>query len=62
MPLKNYATEKAELEAGQEVYLGVIVRMPEEVGNDANYRGDVVPRVELGLIFSAVQVDAPEET
>ena len=45
----------AELEAKDTVYMAVIVCMPEEVGNEANYRGTVVPRVELGLIVSATQ-------
>ena len=61
IPLKNYTTDKTELGAGEEMYLGLIVQMPTEVGNDANYRGDVIPRVELGLIFQATQTDAPEE-
>lgn len=55
MPLSNYATEVASLDAGGEVYMALIVRMPEEVDNVANYRGDVIPKVELGLIVSATQ-------
>jgi len=55
MPLSNYATEVASLDAGGEVYTALIVRMPEEVDNVANYRGDVIPKVELGLIVSATQ-------
>ena len=55
MPLSYYATETAALEAGGVVYMALIVRMPEDVNNWANYRGDVVPRVELGLIVTATQ-------
>ena len=55
MKLQNYATEVASLEPGQVAYLALIVRMPEEVGNEANYRGDVVPKVELGIIVKADQ-------
>ena len=55
MKLQNYATDVASLEAGQVAYLALIVRMPEEVGNEANYRGDVVPKVELGIIVKAEQ-------
>lgn len=55
MPLSNYATESASLAAGGTVYMALIVRMPEEVDNVANYRGDVIPRVELGLIVTATQ-------
>ena len=60
MPLNNYyeddfITEQSELGAGETVYMALIVRMPEEVGNVANYRGDVIPHVELGVIISATQ-------
>ena len=60
MPLNHYykndfVTDKAELGAKETVYMALIVRMPEEVTNIANYRGDVIPRVELGLIVTATQ-------
>lgn len=55
MKLNNYSTDSAELEAGGGTYLAIIVRMPEEVGNDANYREDKIPKVELGIIVSATQ-------
>jgi len=55
LPLNNYSSDVAELEAKGEMYIALIVRMPEEVGDEANYRGEVIPRVELGLIFSAEQ-------
>lgn len=59
-PLNNYCdtdyeTDSCELNAGETEYMALIVRMPEEVGNVANYRGDVIPQVELGLIVSATQ-------
>ena len=56
MPLNNYAAEKAELDAGQTVYMALIVRMPEEVDNAANYRGGVIPKVELGITVTAEQI------
>ena len=55
MKLQNYSTEVAALEPGGVVYMALIVRMPEEVGNEANFRGDVVPKVELGIIVKADQ-------
>lgn len=55
IPLSNYATEETSITGGGTVYMALIVRMPKEVGNAANYREDVVPRVELGLIVSATQ-------
>jgi len=55
MPLNNYSTNVASIDAGGEQYIALIVRMPTEVGNEANYRGSVQPRVELGLICNATQ-------
>ena len=56
MPLKNYATETAILAPGGVKYIALIVRMPEEVGNVANYRGNTVPKVELGITVKADQI------
>ena len=56
MPLKNYATETAILAPGEVKYIALIVRMPEEVGNVANYRGDTIPKVELGITVKADQI------
>ena len=55
MPLNNYSTDVAELDAGGTVYMALVVRMPELTGNEANYRGTTIPRVELGLIVDADQ-------
>lgn len=55
MPLSNYSTETASLDAKGTVYMALIVRMPEDVANMANYRSDVIPRIELGLIVTATQ-------
>ena len=59
MPLNMYSTERDLLEAGKEKYMALIVRMPEEVGNAANYRESTVPKVELGVIIKASQIGAP---
>ena len=56
MPLNNYSTDTAQMDAGAVKYMALIVRMPEEVGNDANYRGETVPKVELGVIVEATQI------
>lgn len=56
MPLNNYSTDTTVLEAEEEQYMALIVRMPEAVGNEANYRGETVPRVELGVIVEATQI------
>ena len=47
-------------EAGETAhYAALIVYMPEEVGNAANYRGFTEPRVELGITVFAQQANAP---
>lgn len=42
-------------------YVALIIHMPEEVGNAANYRGFVEPSVELGITVFAQQANAPME-
>lgn len=55
-PLNTYSEKDSVMvPVGGERYIAVIVRMPEEVGNAANYRGDVAPRVDLGLTVTASQ-------
>lgn len=55
LPLNSYTTDTDELGANETTYMALIVRMPEEVKNDANYRGSVIPKVELGLTVNAEQ-------
>lgn len=57
MPLHSYSTSTAILAPGEIAYIALIVRMPEEVGNVANYRGDTVPKVELGITVKADQIN-----
>lgn len=60
MQLSRYDTDYAELDAQDTIYMAIIIRMPKDVTNVANYRGSVIPRVELGLIVSASQLNAPD--
>ena len=60
MQLSRYYTDYAELDAQDTIYMAIIIRMPKDVTNVANYRGSVIPRVELGLIVSASQLNAPD--
>lgn len=55
MPLSNYATDATPIAGGGIVYMALIVRMPKEVDNVANYREDIIPYVALGLVISATQ-------
>ncbi len=57
MPLHNYyETGAFQLEPDGTKYIALIVRMPREVSNVANYRGDTVPKVELGITVKADQI------
>ena len=56
MPLHNYSTNTAVLAPGDISYIALVIRMPEEVGNVANYRGDTVPEVDLGITVKADQI------
>ena len=56
-PLHKYCKSGSfELAPGGTKYIALIVRMPEKVGNVANYRGDTVPKVELGITVKADQI------
>lgn len=49
-----------EFEAGENPhYAALIIHMPENVGNVANYCGFTVPKVELGITVYAQQANAP---
>ena len=55
-PLNVYSEkDSVVLQPDGERYIALIVRMPEEVGNAANYRGVTVPRVDLGITVKASQ-------
>lgn len=45
-----------------EDYVALIIYMPETVGNEANYRGTDIPRIELGIKLFATQYTAEEDS
>lgn len=53
--LASYRASGELLETGDAKYIALIVYMPTTVGNEANYRGDVVPSVDLGVTLFATQ-------
>lgn len=56
-PLHNYYESGAfELAPNATKYIALIVRMPENVNNVANYRGNIIPKVELGITVKAEQI------
>jgi len=52
--LNNYNPTVETLEKGKERYFALIVRMPEEIGNEANHNGKA-PIVKLGIHVKASQ-------
>lgn len=60
--LNQYAkVDDVTVAVGTHRYAALIVWMPETVGNEANYRSDTTPMVELGLTVFAQQAGAPLE-
>lgn len=59
--LKNYNSEGTML-AGDYKTFALVVYMPEDVGNEANYRGNVVPTIELGLNLVATQQNSERDS
>ena len=53
--LKDYNSDTTALEVGGTDYVALIVYMPENVGNEANYRGDAIPTITLGINLYATQ-------
>ena len=53
--LKDYNGATTPLEVGGTDYVALIVYMPESVGDEANYRGDKIPTIELGINLYATQ-------
>ena len=53
--LSGYSKEGNLLPNADPVYAAIVVYMPETVGNEANYRGDVIPQIDLGLRLRATQ-------
>ena len=56
LELDQETSESMILQPNGEAYVALVVRLPEAVGNVANYRGDTQPKVELGIIVNAQQV------
>ena len=59
--LSDYSKDGNLLPNGEE-YVALVVYMPEEVGNEANYRGDVIPQIELGVTLRATQFTHEEDS
>ncbi len=54
-PLNTYHSSISSLGVGETTYMALVVRMPEDTGNVANYRG-TQPEVNLGISVTATQM------
>ena len=58
MPNQEYSIPGSRLEVNREEYAALIVWMPTEVGNEANYKtGADIPQVTLGVTVHAQQIN-----
>ena len=63
MGMKDYNGKTTALEVGGVDYVSLIVYMPTEVGNAANYKtGTTVPSIEFGINLVATQQAAEEDS
>jgi hypothetical protein len=56
MPLAAYEVKGEMLVGAADKVMALVVYMPEEVGNEANYRGADIPQIDLGLDLLATQL------
>ena len=60
--LSDYNGATTELKVGAVDYVALIVYMPATVGNEANYRGNAIPTIELGINLFATQASVEEDS
>jgi len=51
----TFAEQRYLISPGQTEYAAIVIYMPDSVGNLANYRGDSIPSVDLGITVLASQ-------
>lgn len=59
--LKDYTDEQVLL-SNEEKFIALVVYMPTTVGNEANYRGDNIPSIELGVDLVATQTPHEQDS
>lgn len=55
LPINTYTANIGTLKPQEEEYIALIIYMPENIGNIANYQGGTAPEVQLGITFNATQ-------
>ena len=61
-PLTEYTDNGVMKTKGEIKTVALVVYMPENVGNEANYRGEKIPQIELGLSLFATQYTHEEDS
>ena len=54
-PLAGYSVTGTMAKGAAEKIVALVIYMPETVGNEANYRGDAIPRIDMGITLIATQ-------
>ena len=55
-------TKASSMASGEELYVALVVYMPETVGNEANHNGTDIPEIELGINVMATQYALEEDS
>jgi len=59
---EGYAADGEMTKGANDLYMAVVVYMPSSVDNDANYRGDTAPSIDLGINLVATQLMNEEDS
>ena len=59
---EGYAADGEMAKGANDLYMAVVVYMPSSVDNDANYRGDTAPSIDLGINLVATQLMNEEDS
>ncbi len=59
---EGYVADGEMAKGADDLYIAVVVYMPDSVDNDANYRGDTAPSIDLGINLVATQLMNEEDS
>ncbi len=59
---EGYVADGEMAKGAEDLYMAVVVYMPSSVDNDANYRGDTAPSIDLGINLVATQLMNEEDS
>ncbi len=59
---EGYVADGEMAKGAEDLYMAVVVYMPSSVANDANYRGDNAPSIDLGINLIATQLMNEEDS